>query len=200
MTDEEAFEGRVGPRAFDAALFPTTSSTVIVLASRHTFSSLFTLAELYPIRITAFELASSPKMLSSGASPTGSVGEGNIYNLPADLGTFDVSVFGAILLHLRDPWTAIAEAARRTSQTIVITDVLEEGMTCDTNAMRFATAGRDALTNWWVISPGAIVEMLTRLGFFNTRVTCHSQMHHLGHKLDQAPIAMSMYTVVGERD
>ena len=90
---------------------------------------------------------------------------GNIYNLPADLGTFDVSVFGAILLHLRDPWTAIAEAARRTSQTIVITDVLEEGMTCDTNAMRFATAGRDALANWWVICPVRLLRCLRDWGF-----------------------------------
>ena len=124
---------------------------------------------------------------------------GNIYSLPADLGSFDIAIFGAILLHLRDPWGAIAEAARRTSQCIVVTDVLEEGIDPDTNVMRFATAGRDALTNWWVTSPGTIVEMLTRLGFSNTRVGYHSQMHHLGHQLDEPAMAMPMFTVVGER-
>jgi hypothetical protein len=125
---------------------------------------------------------------------------GNIYSLPSDLGTFDVSVFGAILLHLREPWGALAEAARRTEHTMVVTDVLEETAAPDSNVMRFATAGRDALTNWWVISPGAIVEMLTRLGFSKTTVSFHSQSHHLGHQLDQPPVAMSMFTVVGERN
>jgi O-methyltransferase len=29
---------------------------------------------------------------------------GDIYHLPGDLGSFDVGVFGSILLHLREPW------------------------------------------------------------------------------------------------
>ena len=32
--------------------------------------------------------------------------QGNIYDMPADLGTFDITVVGAILLHLREPWGA----------------------------------------------------------------------------------------------
>jgi hypothetical protein len=49
------------------------------------------------------------------------------------------------------------------------------------------------------MSPGAVVEMLTRLGFGNTRISYHTQQHHLGHKLHEPPIAMSMFTVVGDR-
>jgi SAM-dependent methyltransferase len=124
---------------------------------------------------------------------------GDIYRQPADLGHFDTSVFGAILLHLRDPWGAIAETARKTKERIIITDVLEDDIDPASNIMRFASAGREAITNWWMISPGAIVGMLTRLGFGKTSISYHSQTHHLGHRLDEAPIGMSMFTVVGER-
>ena len=62
---------------------------------------------------------------------------GNIYRQPADLGFFDVAVFGAILLHLREPWGAIAETARRTRQRIIVTDVLEDVENPEANVMRF---------------------------------------------------------------
>jgi hypothetical protein len=124
---------------------------------------------------------------------------GNIYRQPSDLGMFDVSVFGAILLHLREPWGAISEAARRTTHRMIVTDVLEDAGNPEANVMRFASAGRDAITNWWTISPGAVVEMLTRLGFGNTRISYHTQQHHLGHRLHEPPISMSMFTVVGDR-
>ena len=35
------------------------------------------------------------------------------------------------------------------------------------------------LTNWWSIYPGAVVSMLSRLGFGQTVTTLHSQRHHL---------------------
>ena len=34
--------------------------------------------------------------------------QGNIYDLPADIGTFDITLVGAILLHLREPWGALS--------------------------------------------------------------------------------------------
>ncbi|MFZ0666237.1 MAG: class I SAM-dependent methyltransferase [Acidimicrobiales bacterium] len=124
---------------------------------------------------------------------------GNIYHLPEDLGHFDTSVFGAILLHLRDPWGALSEAAARTTRHIIVTDVLEDGLDPSVNAMRFATAGRDALTNWWIISPGTVVEMVQRLGFQRTSVHFHTQSHHLGHAMNEPAVQMNMFTVVGSR-
>ena len=38
---------------------------------------------------------------------------GNIYDLPGDIGEYDVAVFGAICLHLHDPIKALEQAARR---------------------------------------------------------------------------------------
>ena len=37
--------------------------------------------------------------------------QGDIYDMPGDLGSFDVTLVGAILLHLREPWGALSQAA-----------------------------------------------------------------------------------------
>lgn len=125
---------------------------------------------------------------------------GDIYHLPADLGRFDVSVFAAILLHLREPWGALAQAAARTSGRIVVTDLAPQtGLPLDSNVMQFSPLATHEITNWWLIYPGAVVAMLERLGFRRTRIIEHSQAHHLGHRMDVPPVAMPMYTVVGDR-
>ena len=49
---------------------------------------------------------------------------GSVYDLPAGIGPVDVSTFGCILLHLRDPFLALANAARFARETVVVTDVL----------------------------------------------------------------------------
>lgn len=51
---------------------------------------------------------------------------GNIYDLPAEIGPVDVATFGSILLHLRDPFLALANAARLTRETIIVTDLLHD--------------------------------------------------------------------------
>jgi hypothetical protein len=125
---------------------------------------------------------------------------GNIYALPRDLGPFHVSVFGAILLHLSNPFQALCEAAARTTETIVVTDALQDpSLDADDNVMRFASAGFSNLTVWWTITPGTVVRMLRHLGFEKTTVTYHSQRHHLAHDLEADPVDMAMFTVVGER-
>jgi hypothetical protein len=125
---------------------------------------------------------------------------GSIYNMPGDLGTFDISVFGAILLHLREPWGALFEAAQRTRERIVVTDLIQDHESPpETNVMRFSPLATHEISNWWSIYPGAVVSMLTRLGFPKTTTTYHSQIHHLGHDLEATPSRLEMYTVVGER-
>jgi SAM-dependent methyltransferase len=49
---------------------------------------------------------------------------GDIYQLPDQIGTVDISTLGSILLHLRDPFLALANAARFTKSTIMVTDVI----------------------------------------------------------------------------
>jgi O-methyltransferase len=124
--------------------------------------------------------------------------QGNIYDMPADLGTFDVTVVGAILLHLREPWGALSQAARRTTETMVVTEPLQDDLEPpETNIMRFSPSAEHHLTNWWSIYPGAVISMLERLGFGQTETTMHAQRHHLAHDIGSDPIDQPMYTVVG---
>jgi len=124
--------------------------------------------------------------------------QGNIYDLPADLGTFDITVVGAILLHLREPWGALAQAARRTTETMIVTEPLQDDLhPPDSNIMRFSPSAEHHVTNWWSIYPGAVVSMLSRLGFGRTETTMHAQRHYLAHDLTSDAIEQKMYTVVG---
>ena len=126
---------------------------------------------------------------------------GNIYALPGDLGRFDISVFGAILLHLRDPFSALAEAARITDDTIVVVDLIQGGLDSETESLaRFdPLVALEYRAIWWALSPGAVIAMLRRLGFGHTRVAYHKQPHHLGHRLDEPQTMMEMFTVVARR-
>jgi O-methyltransferase len=126
---------------------------------------------------------------------------GDIYALPGDLGRFDLAVFGAILLHLRDPWTALAQAAAVTDDTIVVVDLVQGGLDTESEgAMRFdPLVAPEYRAIWWALSPGAVVAMLRRLGFTNSRVAFHKQPHHLGHRLDEPQTMMEMFTVVASR-
>ena len=126
--------------------------------------------------------------------------QGNIYAMPADMGLFEVTVVGAILLHLREPWGALSEAARRTTEVMIVTEPLQDTEAPpETNIMRFSPSAEHHLSNWWSIYPGAVVSMLERLGFADTTVLYHTQHHHLGHELEADPIEQRMYTVVGRR-
>ena len=49
---------------------------------------------------------------------------GTVYAMDAELGPVDISVFGSILLHLRDPFLALHNAARLTTQTMIVADIL----------------------------------------------------------------------------
>jgi SAM-dependent methyltransferase len=125
---------------------------------------------------------------------------GDIYNMPGDLGTFDVSIFGALLLHLREPWGALKEAARRTTQRIVVTELIQDDEApLEANVMRFAPRSGNQLSQWWTLYPGAVVSMLERLGFRQTALILHSQAYHADDHLDGATVKLPMYTVIADR-
>jgi hypothetical protein len=49
---------------------------------------------------------------------------GNIYTLPPDIGPVDVVTFGSVLLHLRDPFLALANGVRFARETVIVTQPL----------------------------------------------------------------------------
>ena len=129
------------------------------------------------------------------------VAYGDIYALPGDLGEYDTSVFAAILLHLRSPVAALQEAARRTRDTIVVTEPWALGPeTMRDNIMKIFPYGESGRwTVWWTISAGAIVEMLYAMGFRDSRIVEHTQRHQFGHVADSEYQDIQMYTVVAHR-
>jgi SAM-dependent methyltransferase len=75
---------------------------------------------------------------------------GDIYNLPDELGRFDIVFFGQILVHLRDPVGAIEQAARLCHDTLVIT----EGMASSLKPrMTFIGGLPGTYDGWWLLSP-----------------------------------------------
>lgn len=125
---------------------------------------------------------------------------GDIYQLPGDLGRFDVVFYGCILLHLRDPFSALQQGAAVADDMIVVTDSIADWADDPmSNTMRFDPYGGDHLTNWWTICPGAVVAMLTRLGFGDITMTRHVTRHRPMHDPEQEFVDVPMYTVVARR-
>lgn len=49
---------------------------------------------------------------------------GSVYDVPSTIGPVDIGVFGSILLHVRDPFQAMARSAPLVRETIVVTDMM----------------------------------------------------------------------------
>jgi SAM-dependent methyltransferase len=51
---------------------------------------------------------------------------GDIYKVPESIGPVDIATFGCILLHLRDPFQALASASKLVKETIIVTQHVQE--------------------------------------------------------------------------
>jgi O-methyltransferase len=123
---------------------------------------------------------------------------GDIYRLPDDLGRFDVTLLGAILLHLRDPFRAIQQVAAITDRTIVVTDLLQREFGGNSYLEFCPHPELNHAMGWWYISPGAISRMLRIVGFEPVRLTTHSHNFHASLEADKFS-TLEFFTVVAER-
>jgi hypothetical protein len=116
---------------------------------------------------------------------------GDVYSVPLSIGPVDISVFGAILLHTRDPFGAMTAAVRLTRETVVVTEAL--GLVhmpvpfrrlrallppeLRRPAMRFMPDWRTSVgpEGWWRLSPEVVQEFLGVLGFEDSKVSTHFQ-------------------------
>ena len=55
---------------------------------------------------------------------TSKVVYGNIYDIPEEIGKYDICTLGSILLHVRDPFLALQKVSNHTNKTIIITDII----------------------------------------------------------------------------
>ncbi len=123
---------------------------------------------------------------------------GDIYDPPADLGRFEIAVFGCILLHLSHPFRALQKAAAMTTQAIVVTDVHSapqaagsEGQAARSMLVFNPSAAPVGMIHWWALSPETVAHMLRQLGFDSIEVTLHSPT-----EMASRP---RLFTVVGRR-
>ncbi|HEV8132860.1 MAG TPA: hypothetical protein VGQ81_16555 [Acidobacteriota bacterium] len=126
---------------------------------------------------------------------------GDIYNLPDDLGDFDIATLGCILLHLRDPFAALQQAACRTEKAIIVTDVVWTPLEMKRALMEFNPGNPPEYpTNWWGISPGAVSRMLNILGFSSIDIYYHTQKHRPVHNIGGSSFTdKCLFTIVGQR-
>lgn len=140
---------------------------------------------------------------------------GSVYDLPGDeIGEVDISLFGDIVLHLRDPFRALEQAAKLTAETIIVTDIVPPCKSSGRGLLerllgrlchRFSVRNRPTAffvpdppssqndLTWWYISPVAVVRFLNVLDFPDSRVSHHSQYYVPEKRM------IPHYTVVASR-
>ena len=116
------------------------------------------------------------------------------YNLPAELGTFDVALLAAVLLHTSNPQRIVAECASR-ANTIIVTDLAYDDLERigDGIISLLPTADNKRWDTWWRLSSSFFIQYLGVLGFPHQTVTFHQQ-HHVKSCADH-----KYFTVVGSR-
>lgn len=123
---------------------------------------------------------------------------GSAYSIPDDLGRFDVSVIGCVLLHNKQPLRILENCARLTNDTIVIVEVFRKSQLTQTPAQLGPSPAVDPASlqqgwwhTWWSFSPVFFVDALRSMGFADSLVTFHQQI------CNGAPT--DLFTVVAHR-
>lgn len=111
---------------------------------------------------------------------------GTAYDIPVEIGTVDAALYGAILLHLRDPFLALYNGLRLARETAIVTEIVnnrrppvESGGTPPDGrpSMEFLpdwTLGAP-LDTWWFLTPEIVQAYIGVLGFGDTEVSFHTQ-------------------------
>jgi SAM-dependent methyltransferase len=128
---------------------------------------------------------------------------GTAYEIPREIGDVDISIFGSVLLHLRDPFLALQSAAALTRETIVVSDRSSKRVRYFERVARKLGVRLPIMAfwpdyrtcepheTWWRLSPSLVESFLCVLGFEETRVSYSTYQHKLGK--------VEGYTVVAHR-
>lgn len=109
---------------------------------------------------------------------------GNVYELPMELGQFDIAIVGSVLEHLNDQITALASIARLTKETLVLVSPL---LQTDERIARFEAlaSNPDADFTWWTYSLGVYREVLGMLGFKIAKVSQAKYYYMYGDRFEE---------------
>jgi O-methyltransferase len=115
---------------------------------------------------------------------------GDVYNLPAALGQFDIAVMGSVLLHCRDP-LRIVEQCGKMARSIIITDMFYPDLE-GTPVCRLLPAPQNfRWDTWWQFSTQFFTQFLAVMGFTTAEILTHEQ-HRVGR-------ADTFFTIVAQR-
>lgn len=121
------------------------------------------------------------------------VAYGSVYEIPQELGLFDVAIVGSVLEHLSDPITALASIAKLTGEAmVVVTPIIKT----DERIARFEpSADRPkADFTWWTYSVGIYREVFQMLGFRIAGITSAEYRYHYLDRFE------TRHTIVAVRD
>jgi hypothetical protein len=131
---------------------------------------------------------------------TARIAYGDIYNLPSDLGRYDIAFLASILLHLREPYRALEQCARF-AKMLIVTDILHSELDDpDRPVVLFANdqTNTGPSSRWWDLSPGAVSRMLWRLGFKRSLFSTHAQQYRMPGS-GQGLASVPFFTIVASR-
>jgi SAM-dependent methyltransferase len=116
---------------------------------------------------------------------------GDVYDLPDELGKFDVAVLAAVLLHTRSPVAIMAQCAKRANALLVVEGFcagLEGRPVC--NLVPSKTVRQ--YDTWWQFSTDFFRQYFGVLGFASGPPSCHNQP--FGAKM------LPQFTLIGRRE
>ena len=133
----------------------------------------------------------------------------HINNLPDEVEMQDIGIIFSVLLHIRDPYTALLRMCSHIREKIVITELGGYNMRDtlfnaiprffrkrfskpDPTYMRFLPSKEKGGAVWWSFNKETVIEMLKLLGFEKTEVIYHDYRDRDGKKVFQ-------WTIIGER-
>ena len=111
----------------------------------------------------------------------------DVYSIPRAVGEFDIAIFGAILLHLRDPFLALQRVLSLVKETVIVVDLL-----WPRKSLLYLASGilrrpiveflpnpvtKQPRETWWAIPPSTVKRWLAILGFEAQRTLYHRQRH-----------------------
>ena len=117
---------------------------------------------------------------------------GDIYDLPIELGQFDIAIVASVLEHLSDPVTALASIARLVRETIIVVAPLIETEERIAHFEGSIDHPENDFT-WWTYSTALYREIFNLLGFTLDHITSAQYRYHYLDRLE------TRYTLVATR-
>jgi SAM-dependent methyltransferase len=119
--------------------------------------------------------------------------EADVYDLPADIGRFDVAVLGSVLLHCCSPLEILQSVGNLVEGYFVICERYFGDIAGEPVSRLLPSRENGVNETWWEFSPLFFQQYLGVLGFPNSSVTRHRQWY----ATDQSWV--DMFTVVAGR-